>query len=106
MIQWVKKKGDFMRDDEKMFNIGATMLGCIVCLIAFLQVCYRVQDNNLKSVRRSIENTKQDYDIATAKFSSLSSAGLLRGSVVGINPNVETVSFSKNIHIDDIPMGE
>lgn len=93
-----------MRDDEKMFNIGATMLFCIVCLVAFLQVCYRVQDNNLKSVRRTMENTKQEYDIAGAKFSSLSSAGLLRGSVVGTNPNAEIVSFSKTVHIDDIPM--
>ncbi len=95
-----------MRDDEKMFNIGVTMLCCVVCLIAFLQVCYRVQDNNLKSVRQSMENTKQEYDIAGTKFSALSSAGLLRASVAEINPQIETVSFSKTININDIPMVE
>ena len=95
-----------MRDDEKMFNIGVTMFCCIVCLVAFLQVCYRVQDNNLKSVRQSMETTKQEYDIAGTKFSALSSAGLLRASVAEINPNMETVSFSKTININDIPMVE
>ena len=95
-----------MQDDEKMFNIGVTMVVSIVCLIAFLQVCYRVQENNLKSVRRSLETTKQEYDIAGTKFSALSSAGLLRASIAEINPNMETVSFSKTIHIDDIPMVE
>ena len=95
-----------MRDDEKMLNIGMIMVFPIVCLIAFLQVCYRVQENNLKSVRRSLENTKQEYDIAGTKFSALSSAGMLRASVVEINPKMETVSFSKTVHINDIPMAE
>ena len=95
-----------MRDDEKMLNIGKIMIFSMVCLIAFLQVCYRVQDNNLKSVRRSLENTKQEYDIAGTKFSALSSAGLLRASVSEINPKMETVSFSKTVFIDDIPMVE
>jgi len=95
-----------MRDDEKMFNIGVTMVFSIVCLIAFLQVCYRVQENNLKSVRRSLETTRQEYDIAGTKFSALSSAGLLRASVAEINPKMETVSFSKTVHIDNIPMVE
>lgn len=95
-----------MRDDEKIFNIGVTMLFCMVCLVAFLQVCYRVQDNNLKSVRRSMEDTKQAYDIAGTRFSALSSAGLLRGSLIGTNPHAEVVSFSKNVNIDNIPMVE
>ena len=95
-----------MRDDEKMLNIGVTMVVVMVCLIAFLQVCYRVQENNLKSVRRSMEDTKQEYDIAGTKFSALSSAGLLRASVSEINPKMETVSFSKTVHIDNIPMVE
>ena len=95
-----------MRDDEKMLNIGVTMGASVVCLIAFLQVCYRVQDNNLKSVRHSLENTQQEYDIAGTKFSSLSSAGLLRASVSEINPKMEVVSFSKTVFIDDIPLVE
>ena len=95
-----------MRDDEKMFNIGMAMLFSIVCLTAFLQVCYRVQENNLKSVRHSLENTKQEYDISGTRFSALSSAGLLRASVSEINPRMETVSFSKTVNINDIPMVE
>jgi len=95
-----------MRDDEKMFDIGKIMIGVVICLIAFLQVCYRVQDNNLQSVRRAMGNTKQEYDIADTRFSALSSAGFLRGSVIGNNPRAETVSFSKTVHIDNIPMVE
>ena len=87
-----------------MFNIGVAMFVFIVCLIAFLQVCYRVQENNLKFVHRSMETTKQEYDIAGTKFSALSSAGMLRASVSEINPKMETVSFSKTVHIDTIPM--
>lgn len=95
-----------MRDDEKMFNIGMIMLFGMICVIAFLQVCYRVQDNNLKSVHRELENTKQEYDIAGTRFSALSSAGLLRGNVMGTNPRAEVVSFSKTVHIDNVPMVE
>lgn len=95
-----------MRDDEKMFNIGKIMLFCMVCIIAFLQVCYRVQDSNLKSVHQKLENTRHEYDIAGTRFSALSSAGLLRGNVVGTNPRVEVVSFSKTVQIDNIPMAE
>lgn len=93
-----------MRDDEKMFNIGVAMLMGVMFLIVFLQVCYRVQNNNIKSVRNTMETTKHESDIAGTRFSVLSSADSLRGSVVGINPRAETVSFSKTIHIDNIPM--
>ena len=95
-----------MRDDQKMFNIGfALLLGVIFC-IGFIQVGYRVQNSNLKSVRKSMEITRQDMDIAKTKLSALSSADLLRGSVIGINPRAETVSYSKTVYIDNIPMGQ
>ena len=95
-----------MRDDEKMYIIGVTMVCCVVCLVAFLQVCYRVQDNNLRSVRQNMEDTLHAYDVAGTKFSALSSSGALRKSVLNVNPRAETVSFSKTVHIDDIPMVE
>lgn len=93
-----------MRDDEKMFNIGTIMLMAVVFLIVFLQVCYRVQNSNIESVRRDIAETRHEYSIADTKFSALKSADSLRGSVVGVNPKAETVSFSKTVHIDTIPM--
>ncbi len=93
-----------MRDDEKMFNIGTIMLMAVVFLIVFLQVCYRVQNSNIESVRRGIAETQHEYSIADTKFSALKSADSLRGSVVGVNPKAETVSFSKTVHIDTIPM--
>ena len=93
-----------MRDDEKMFGIGTIMLTGVVFLIVFLQVCYRVQNTNLNGVRRSMENTRHEYDIAKTRFSALTSADSLRGSVVGVNPKAEIVSFSKTVHIDSIPM--
>ncbi|MBR3147858.1 MAG: hypothetical protein IKF41_00745 [Alphaproteobacteria bacterium] len=93
-----------MRDDEKMFNIGTIMLVGVIFLIVFLQVCYRVQNSNLQAVRRNMENTSHEYDIAKTRFSALTSADSLRGSVVGVNPKAEIVSFSKTVHIDNIPM--
>lgn len=95
-----------MHDDEKMFNLGFVMLAGVMLLIVFLQVCYRVQNSNLKSIRQSMEETRHEYSIADTRFSALKSADSLRGSVVGINPKAETVSFSKTVHIDDIPMVE
>ena len=95
-----------MRDDEKMFNIGVAMFIAMVFLVIFLQVCYRVQNSNLKFVRRTMDATRQEYAIAETRFSALSSADSLRNSVVGINPKSATVSYSKNIHIDNIPMVE
>lgn len=93
-----------MRDDEKMFSIGTLMLTGVVFLIVFLQVCYRVQNSNLAAVRRNMDNTRHEYDIAKTKFSALSSADFLRGSVVGVTPKAEVVSYSKTVHINDIPM--
>ena len=93
-----------MRDDEKMFSIGTIMLVGVIFLIVFLQVCYRVQNSNLNAVRRNMENTQHEYDVSKTIFSALTSADLLRGSVVGVNPRAETVSYSKTVHIDNIPM--
>ena len=93
-----------MRDDEKMFNLGMVMAIGMVCLIVFLQVCYREQSKNLKNVRRDMNTARQEYAIAQTRFSTLSSADSLRGSVIGINPNAETVSFSKTEYIDNIPL--
>ena len=95
-----------MQNDEKMFNIGLFMLIGVVCLIGFLQVCYRVQNENLKSVRNSLDDTRHEYALAETRFSKLSSGDYLRSSVTGMNPAATTVSFSKTVHIDDIPMEE
>ncbi len=93
-----------MRDDEKMFNLGKVMAIGMVCLIVFLQVCYREQNKNLRDVRRAMNTARQEYALAQTKFSMLSSADSLRGSVVGINPKAEIVSFSKTEYIDNIPL--
>ena len=95
-----------MRDDEKMFNLGLFTMLTVVGLIVFLQVCYRVQNENLAAVRNSLDNTRHEYSLAETRFSKLSSGDYLRSSVTGTNPTVETVSFSKTIHIDNIKMEE
>jgi len=95
-----------MRDDEKMFNLGVIMSVGIVCLVVFLQVCYRVQNNNLKNVRLAMQTNRREYAALETKFSALSAGDSLRSSVVEIYPKSETVSFSKNINIDDIPMAQ
>ena len=93
-----------MRDDEKMFNLGMIMAIGMVCLIVFLQVCYREQNKNLKYIRRELNTTQQEYAIAQTRFSSLSSADNLRKIVGKVNPNAEIVSFSKTEYIDNIPL--
>ena len=93
-----------MRDDEKMFNIGVIMAAAVVCLTVFLQVCYRVQNNNLKSIRLAMRDNRQKFAVEETKFSALSAGDSLRSSVIETYPNVETVSFSKTVNIDDIPM--
>ena len=65
-------------------------------------MCYRVQNENLRAVRNSLENTRHEYALAETRFSKLSSGDFLRSSVTGMNPNSKTVSFSKTVHIDDI----
>nr|MBQ0091155.1 hypothetical protein [Candidatus Enterousia merdequi] len=69
-------------------------------------VCYRVQNDNLISVQHSLETTNHESDIAGTKLSALLSADSLRSSVKESNPRAEFVSFSKTVHIDDIPMVE
>ena len=95
-----------MRDDEKMFNLGISMFIGVIGLIMFLQVCYREQNRNLKYIHNTMESVRQETETAETRFSALTSGDLLRGSVVGVNPKSETVSFSKTVHIDEIPMVE
>lgn len=95
-----------MRDDEKMFNIGVAMLMGVVFMIVFLQVCFRVQNNNLRSVRHDMETTQHDLDVYGTRLTGLIAADKLRSSVVETNPRAEVVSFSKTVHIDNIPMVE
>ena len=93
-----------MRDDEKMFNIGWVLAGFVICLTVFLQVCYRVQNNNLKSIRSAMQNNRQKIALEETKFSALSAGGSLRSSFKETYPKAETVSFSKIVNIDDRPM--
>ena len=95
-----------MRDDEKMFNLGMAMLFGLIVLIVFLQVCYRKQNADLRYVRNTMESVRQETEKAETKFLSLKSADYLRGSVVGVNPKSEIVSYSKTVHVNSIPMVE
>ena len=93
-----------MHDDEKMLNLGKVMAIGMVCLIVFLQVCYREQNKNLQRVRDGMNAVRQEYAIAQTRFSALSSADSLRKSVTKTNPKAEVVSFSKTEYIDNIPL--
>lgn len=95
-----------MRDDEKMFNLGLTMFMVVVLLIVFLQVCYRTQNSELNHIHNTIETLQQETENAETKFSALSSADFLRSVVMRAKPKSETVSFSKTVHINNIPMVE
>ena len=93
-----------MRDDEKMFRLGIGLFLVVAAMIVFLQVGYRVQDKNIKYVRDSINDARYEFATLEAKFSNLSSGNSLRDSLTRIYPKATTVSYSKTIHIDDIPM--
>jgi len=93
-----------MQDDERLLRIGVSAIGILCLLTAFLQVCYREQNKDIISVRKELANVRHQYEISETKFSALSSADLLRNSVMGTNNTAEVVSFSKTIHIDNIPM--
>lgn len=93
-----------MQDDQKMLNISVGMAIVVAFLAAVLQVCYREQNISMKKVRNSIETAKHELEMAETKFSALSSSESLRNSVSITNPKAEVVSFSKTIHIDEIPM--
>ncbi|MBR5904317.1 MAG: hypothetical protein IKZ49_02160 [Alphaproteobacteria bacterium] len=93
-----------MQDDEKLISMGVISIISVILITAFLQVCYREQNKNINSVRKELVNVRHQYEISETKFSALSSADLLRNSVLGTNQTAEVVSFSKTINIDNIPM--
>ena len=93
-----------MRDDEKMFKLGLFMFIFVVSLVVFLQVGYRVQNDNLEHVNNALDDTRYEFAKEETKFVHLSSGDSLRGFVVNIHPSATTVSYSKTIHINDIPM--
>ena len=48
-----------MNDDEKMFQIGVWSLCVVLFLTVLLQVAFRTQDRQVRSVRNDIVKTQQ-----------------------------------------------
>lgn len=92
-----------MNEDEKMFRIGVVLIVAMFIINVALQVCYRAQNSERKSVRRSIVQTQQDIAVAQAKFASLVRPESLRNLVSGVVPHAEVISFNKSIEIRDLP---
>lgn len=92
-----------MNEDEKMFKIGIGALVITFVLTVMLQVCYRTQNRVLNHVRRDVVQTKQAIAVAETDFAAYLRPEVLGNIVKMISPNVETVSFQKNILLDDLP---
>ena len=95
-----------MQDDEKMFKIGLFMVCVVVALIMFLQVGYREQNRVLTNLHDEVSTAHKNIEKAQNIFTERTRPDLLKNTVFKVNPDAETVSFSKNIHIDEIPMVE
>lgn len=92
-----------MNEDEKMFHIGIVMLVIVGIMTVALQVCYRVQNDARKSVRRQIVETQQKIAVASANFASYVRPEILRNLVSSAVPNAEVVSFHKSVEIGNLP---
>ncbi len=92
-----------MNEDEKMFHIGVVMLVIIGIVTVALQVCYRVQNDARKSVRRKIVQTEQEIAVAEANFASYVRPEILRNLVSSVVPKSEVISFNKTVDIADLP---
>ena len=92
-----------MNEDEKMFHIGVAMLIIMGIVTVALQVCYRVQNDARKSVRRKIVQTEQEIAVASANFASYVRPEILRNLLSSVAPKAEVISFHKTVEIGDLP---
>jgi hypothetical protein len=92
-----------MNEDTKMFHIGIVMLVIMGIVTVALQVCYRVQSNARKNVRREIIQTQQEYAVAQANFASYVRPEILRNLVISTLPKTEIISFHKSVEIQELP---
>jgi len=91
-----------MRNDEKMLHLGGFLFVVMILLTVFLQVCYRMQNKELGTVKYNTEKVKQNLRIEESNFSKLSAPNNLRNSVTTLIFNAETVTFNKKISINDL----
>ena len=94
--------GRGMNDDEKMFQIGVWSLCIVLFLTVLLQVVFRTQDRQLRSVRHNIVKTQQEIAMKQTKFASLISLENLRNVVSMVYPKTETVNYAKSVEIYEL----
>lgn len=92
-----------MNEDEKMFHIGIAMLVVIGIITVALQVCYRVQNDARKNIRRKIVQIEQEIAVASANFASYVRPEILRNLVSSVVPKAEVISFNKTVEITNLP---
>lgn len=91
-----------MRDDEKMFQIGAWLLMGMLLVTVTMQVAFRTQNRQLNSVRREIVQTQKKIAVAEANFASYVRPEILRSSLENVAPRSEVISFKKSVSINDL----
>lgn len=91
-----------MRDDEKMFQIGAWLLMGMLLVTVTMQVAFRTQNRQLNSVRREIVQTQKKIAVAEANFASYVRPEILRSSLENVAPKSEVISFKKSVSINDL----
>lgn len=94
--------GRGMNDDEKMFQIGVWSLCVVLFLTVLLQVAFRTQDRQLRSVRNDIVKTQQEIAMKQTKFASLISLENLRNVVSMVLPKTETVNYAKSVDVYEL----
>ena len=93
-----------MNEDERMFHIGVAMLVIMGIVTVALQVCYRTQNRERRSVREQIQERQQDIALAETEFASYVRPESLR-NLIDTNgfSKVEPISFNKSVEIQELP---
>lgn len=105
MIKYIKvlSVGEWgMSDDEKMYQIGVWSVWVMLFLTVLLQVSFRTQDRQLRSVRNNIVKTQQEIAMKQAQFASLISLDNLRNVVSMVQTKIEPVNYAKSVEIYEL----
>jgi len=93
-----------MSDDDKMFHIGFISIITVAVLIIMLLIGFRTQERQLRRVNTEIVRTQQSIAQNNIVLAGLVRSENLRGIVIGMFPQFETIGFRRNINVNEIPL--
>lgn len=95
-----------MKDDERIFRLGISMVVAMFVIGVSLQVFFRAQSRQLARTNASIVRVQQETAQAQARLATLVRPEILRSLISEIYPKFESIGFKKNINVTDIPIIE